>query len=262
MYLNGLAGKRVDNALAAQAAAVQAAFEKAEMPEATQEDIDLATNLSIQYEGVIKSYENADKKKKGKGVKKFITKYESTFKTVGKISPSFKKHAESVARRKRLDELKVTALKLQGQKPSPERDAALQTVYSEMMDLSKKEKKYLKQGKIVMLIVSIVVGIFTFGAGGAAISGAYQALQAGAIELAKKILLSAALAAAAKGANKGNVKKAQQTAVDLEKYPPDKSLPSFNAMLADSQSQKQAAQEKSNSFFIPAALVTALTLFR
>lgn len=266
MYLSGLDGRkkktsRVDVALAAQAAAVQAAIEKAEMPEATQEDIDNTNLLVKNFEATMDSYASAEKKKKKKGFKKFITAYEKTFKVVGKISPSFRQHAKSVERRKRMGMLKTESMRLRGQKPSLERDARLTAISGEMNSLAAKEKKYFKQGKIVVAIVSIVVGIFTFGAGGVAVQGAFQALKAGAIEIAKKILLSAALAAAGKGANKSNVKKAQQVANDLEKYPPDASLPTFDAMMNDSQMQKQIATEKTTSMLIPAGIVAALTFF-
>lgn len=259
--LKGLAGKRVESALSAQAAAVQSALEKASMPEATEDDIKKANAMVDAYEVAMNIYAAGAAKKKKTGFKKIITAYESTFKKVGKIDPTFKIHAKGVERRKRLDQLKIEAMRLQGQKPSAERDAKLDAVSNEMRSLAAKEKKYLKQGKIVVAIVSIVIGIFTFGAGGAAIQGAYQALKAGAIEVAKKILMSAALAAAAKGASAGDVKKAKQAALDLEKYPPDPSLPTFDAMMQDSQMKKQAATEKTAAVLIPAGIVAALTLF-
>ena len=124
---------RVDVALALQADAVQAALEKAEMPEATQEDIDNANLLVKNYEATMDSYAATEKKKKKKGFKRFVTAYEKTFKTVGKISPSFKRHAQSVERRKRLGELKTESMRLQGQKPSAERDARLTAISNEVV---------------------------------------------------------------------------------------------------------------------------------
>lgn len=269
MYLNRLDGldgrkkkrSRVDTALEAQAASVQDAFEKAEQPEATDEDIANANAMADSYNKTMDSYASREAKQKKTGLKKFVTAYEGTFKKVGKIAPGFKKHAQSVERRKRLGELKTESLRLQGQKPSAERDARLNAISGEMQALAAKEKKYLKQGKIVMLIVSIVVGIFTFGAGGVAVQGAFKALQAGAIEIAKKLLMAAALAAAGKGAKSSDVKKAKQAANDLETYPPDRNLPTFDAMIADSQTQKQIANEKTTSMLIPAGIVAALAFF-
>jgi hypothetical protein len=205
------------------------------------------------------AYGQGAAKKKKSLMSRLVAAKEKQFKALSKVSPSQKAHHQSAERKKKMQELKFEAMKLQAQKPSDERDKRLNEISEAMQLAAKKEKKYLKQGKIVALIVSIVVGIFTFGGGAVAVQGAYQALKAGAIEIAKKLLIGAALSAAAKGASAGDVKKAKQAAEDLEKYPPDPSLSTFDAMMEDSQMKKQAATEKTVAALIPAGIIAAFT---
>jgi hypothetical protein len=257
--LDGLAGKRVDAYLAAKGAELQNAYAVAELPEASVEDIEKAEKLRVSYEAEMVAYGQGAAKKKKSLMSRLVAAKEKQFKALSKVSPSQKAHHQSAERKKKMQELKFEAMKLQAQKPSDERDKRLNEISEAMQLAAKKEKKYLKQGKIVALIVSIVVGIFTFGGGAVAVQGAYQALKAGAIEIAKKLLIGAALSAAAKGASAGDVKKAKQAAEDLEKYPPDPSLSTFDAMMEDSQMKKQAATEKTVAALIPAGIIAAFT---
>lgn len=150
---------------------------------------------------------------------------------------------------------------LQKAPSTPESEARIAELMRNLAVRTKRAKKEAKKFAIIVAIITIVVGIFTFGAGGAAVQGAFQAVKAGAIALAKKILLAAATSAALKGASAKDVKKAKQAANDLEKYPPDPNLPTFEAMLQDSQLKKQVATEKTTAVLIPAGIAAALTLF-
>ena len=123
----------------------------------------------------------------------------------------------------------------------------------------KKKQKAIKKWGIIATIVSVVVGVFTFGAGGAVLESAFQAIKQGAITVAKSLLLAAAASAAKKGASKKDVAAAQQAANDLEKYPPDKNLPSLDAMIESSQAKKQQAQ--TTAVMLPIAAVTAFSMF-
>lgn len=257
--LHGLDGKRVERAIAAMGVALQEAYAKAELPEATQDDIDKANKMAEAYDLEINRYKIGAKQKSKKIGAKFLALRVAAHKAQSKFDPFQKAMYESDVRQKKLKGANLRYIELQGQKPSIERDAEINAIAEQVKSLSKKEKKFQKQFKIVMLIVSIVVGIFTFGGGTAAIQGAYQALRAGLVALAKSILMSAAVSAAAKGASAKDVKKAKQVANDLEAYPPDPSLKTFDEMMQDSQMKKQAAQEKTSAVLIPAGIIAALT---
>ena len=149
---------------------------------------------------------------------------------------------------------------LQKQPSTPENEARISQLMKDLGERTKRSKKEMKKFSIIATIVTIVVGIFTFGAGGVAVQGAFQAVKAGAIEIAKKILLAAATSAALKGANSKDVKKAKQAANDLEIYPPDPNLTSLDAMLLDSQAKKQVSLEKTTAVLVPAGIIAAITL--
>lgn len=258
--IGGLAGKRVIAALNAQAAAVQAAFAKANLPEATQADIDNANKLQAEYNAAIASYDAAAKKKSKSLVGQLRTLHLQATKVMGKISPSFHAHAQSEERKVKIEKLQTEALHIQGQKPTAQTVQRLEDINAVLAMTAKKEKTYMKQGVIAATIASIVVGIFTFGAGGAAIQGAYQALKQGAIAAAKKLLIGAIAAAVAKGASKSDAAKATQAVEDLSKYPPDPNLPNLGSMIADSQAKKQAAVQKTLTWAIPAGAIALLFL--
>jgi hypothetical protein len=255
----GLDGKRVKAYLAQKAAELQAAYAIAELPEASVEDIEKAEKLRIAYEDEMRRHGIAESKKKKSLVGKLRALKVKELKVLSKISPSSKAHLQSEERKKKLKTLEFEAMKLQGEKPGIERDARLTAISEAMALTAKKEKKYLKQGKIVAAIASIVIGIFTFGGGTVAVQGAYQALKTGAVEIAKKLLLGAVASAVAKGASTGEAKKAKQAARDLAKYPPDPNLSTLDLMIQDSQMKKQAADAKTASILIPAGIIAALT---
>lgn len=174
-------------------------------------------------------------------------------KPLKKIFGVQKKKSKAIAR-------EITAL--QTQPSTPETEARIAELMANLSERIKRAKKESKKFAIIATIVTIIVSIFTFGAGGAAIQGAFQAVKTGAVELAKKILLAAATSAALKGASAKDVKKAKQAANDLEAYPPDPNLPTFDAMLQDSQMKKQVATEKTTAVLIPAGIIAALTFLR
>ena len=124
---------------------------------------------------------------------------------------------------------------------------------------AKKKQKAIKKWGIIATVVSIVVGVFTFGAGGAVLESAFEAIKQGALAAAKALLLGAAASAAKKGASKKDVAAATQVANDLEKYPPDKNLSSLDAMIENSQAKKQTAQ--TTAVMLPIAAVTAFSIF-
>jgi hypothetical protein len=259
--ISGLDGKRVDAALAAQANALQVAYDKALKPEATIEEIETAEKMRVAYEAEMVRYGQGVKKKKASLMGKLKAATEKHNKILSRIDPLQKAFTQHADREKKLQALKFEAMKLQGEKPSETRDARLNEINEAAQLTVKKEKKFVKDFKIVVAIVSIVVGIFTFGGGTVAIQGAFQALKQGAIEVAKRLLLGAVAAAAVKGANASDVKKAKQAAIDLEQYPPDPNLTTFEAMMQDSQAKKQVANEKTMLVLIPAGIATALMLF-
>lgn len=150
---------------------------------------------------------------------------------------------------------------LQSQPSTPENEARIIELTANLSARTRRAKKESKKFAIIAAIVTIVVGIFTFGAGGAAVQGAFQALKQGATAIAKKILMAAITAAVGKGAPKKDASKAYEVANDLEKYPPDKNLASLDAMIADSQTKKMGAQAKSAGLLIPAGVVAAIMFF-
>lgn len=257
--LGDLAGKRVKAALAAQAAELEAAYLKADSPDATPEDIERAKVLAAGYQAAMASYDAAAAKKAKTIFSKLKTAQERNIKIMGKIDPVAKQHALRINRVAKIKVLQDQAMKIQGQPPSPERDASLQNIAAVLQMEIKKEKKFIKDRKIVAVIASVVIGIFTFGSGSAVVSGAYEAIKKGAVELAKKLLMGAIAKAAISGANKTDVAKAREAADAIGQYPPDPNLPSLDAMVQDSLTKKQIAQEQASQIAIPAA-IAAFTL--
>lgn len=254
---------RKDTALDKLAADLDAAFALADSPEGTEEDAKNAERLQVEYNAIIASFESRQKKKDKGFIGKLRVLKRKEFKLLAKLKvPSFGTHYKHEQRKLRAKQIKVEVLKVRGEKPSPERDAKLAALSAEMMDIAKKEKKYLKQGSIIATIVTIVVGVFTFGGGAVAVQGAFQAIKQGAITLAKRILMAAIMGALKKGSSKKDTNKAIETVNDLEKYPPDPNLPTLDAMLKDSQAKKLDSQEKRPGLLIPAGIIAALTLLR
>lgn len=244
------------------AADLEQAFVIAESEEATKEDIEKVEQLQKFYEASIANYEAGARRKKKGLIPRLIKLQEKKLKLFAKLKlPTFGTHVKHAERKKRAQEIKLEVMLLRGQRASPERDKKLAELSIEMNGIAKKEKQYMKDGAIVATIVSVVIGIFTFGAGGVAVQGAFQALRQGAVQLAKSILMSAVMAAIKNGASKKDTDEAMQVANDLEKYPPDPNLNSFDAMLADSQRKKLEAQGKQTSWILPIGLITALTMF-
>jgi hypothetical protein len=261
MYLSGLDGKGVEAILAQQAAELQLAYDKASRPEATQEDIDLANKLNDEYAIAMQRYTQGVFKKKKTLVGKLKLAQEKKIKIFSKISPSLKAHAQHIDREKNIQAAKISIMNLQGQKPSEQRNKELESLNARLQQLAKKEKTYLKQGKIAALIASIVIGIFTFGGGSVAVQGAYQALKQGAVEIAKKLLLGAVGTAIVKGASAADAKKAEQAANDLALYPPDPNLTSLELMINDSQMKKElAAENRQKIIWTGTAIGAALLL--
>lgn len=150
---------------------------------------------------------------------------------------------------------------LQAEPYTPENEARISELMANLSARTRRAKKESKKFAIIAAIVSIVVGVFTFGAGGVAVQGAFQAMKQGAIAIAKKILMSAIAAAISKGASKKDTAKATESVNDLEKYPPDRNLTSLDAMIADSQTKKMAAQSKPAALLIPAGIITLISLY-
>ena len=179
-------------------------------------------------------------------------------------SPSFKKHAKFLVGQERAKELKTRIVEIQAQravKDSRFLQEQEQSAYGELKEIADFQKKYIKQGKIVAAIASLVVGFFTFGGGTAAIQSAVQALKEGAIALAKKILLGAVAQAVAKGGSKKDADEAKRAINALEQYPPNPELNDLDSMVQDSYDQQKEAQSKSLGWIIPLGLfaLTALT---
>lgn len=266
--ISALAGKRVDNYINALAAELEKARAVADSEDATEEDIEKALRLEKNYASAIASYE-AGARKKSKGIiPQLIKAQERKIKFLAKLKlPTFKTHVKHAERKKRAQAIKIEIMRLQGQPRTLERDKKLAQLATEIKQIAKKEKEYMKQGSIVATIISIVIGIFTFGGGSVAIQGAYQALKEGAVNIAKGILLAAVKSAISKGASKKDVEKATEVANDLEKYPPDPSLKDFDAMIADSQRKKMMATsgndllKNKNVWLLPAGIFAAITLF-
>lgn len=233
----------------------------AEAEDASPEQITHAQNLIDEYIAIIASYEAAERRKGKKFVSKLKKAQEKKIKLFAKLKlPTFKQHAKNIDRRERAKDINLTIKKLYQEKATPEREEKIKVLNSELQTIAAKNKKYLKQGKIVAAIVSIVVGIFTFGGGTAAIQGAMQAIKQGAIGLAKKILVSAVLKAIAGGASKKDADKAMTAIEDLERFPPDPNLTSIDSMIADSQSKKMVSQEKL-PWMVLAGTIAALMSF-
>lgn len=186
---------------------------------------------------------------------------ESVMKPLSKIDPVMKKHYEHEQRLSRAKQIKGEIATLQAQPPSAERDQRIAALSSELQAIGDDEKKYMKQGKIVAAIASVVVGVFTFGGGTVAVQGAFEALKQGAVELGKKILYSAIASAVAKGLSPADAAKAQEAADVLAQYPPNPELDSLDAMVEDSYQRRDAAQTATTGLLVPAGLVTALLLF-
>lgn len=266
--VSALAGKRTDAAMAAMAAELEKARILADSEDATQEDIEKALKLEKNYAAAVAAYE-AGARKKSKGIiPQLIKAQERKIKFLAKLKlPTFATHVKHAERKKRAQAIKIEVMKLQGQPRSPERDKKLADLSAEISLIAKKEKEYMKQGAIVATIISVVIGIFTFGGGSAAIQGAFQAIKQGAVNVAKGILLAAVKSAISKGASKKDVEKATEVANDLEKYPPDPSLKDFDAMIADSQRKKMMATsgndllKNKNVWMLPAGIFAAITLF-
>jgi len=258
--LGDLGGKRVKAYLANLASQVQAAYAKANTPEATPEDIAAAQKLADQYAAEMANYDAAAAKKAKSLGAKLKAMQEKKISILAKISPSSHAHLQQIERTKKIQRLQDEALHLQGKAPTTENQARLNAIQATIQLDAKKSKKYMKEGVIAATIASIVIGIFTFGGGAAAVQGAYQALKQGAIQAAQNILKSALVAAIAKGALPKDSKKAQQAINDLSNYPPDPNLPNLDSMLADSQAKKQAAVEKTLTWAIPAGAIALLFL--
>lgn len=233
----------------------------AEQEDATPEQVDYAQNLINEYVALLAAHEAAERRKGKKFTSKLKKAQEKKIKLFAKLKiPTFKTHAKNIERRERAKEINLTIRKLYQEKDSPERQAKINALNSELVDIAAKNKKYLKQGKIVAAIVSIVVGIFTFGGGTIAIQGAMQAIKQGAIGLAKKILVSVVLKAIAGGANKKDAEVAMEAINDLERFPPDPNLTSIDSMIRDSQSKKLMSQEKLPWVVLAGAIAALMTM--
>lgn len=148
--------------------------------------------------------------------------------------------------------------------------AELQAGWQAEEEAHAKQRKVKQKAKSALIkkvaIGAAVIGaaVFTLGAAGGLAAQALTALKAGGslgVEAAKKLLMGAASNAASKGAKPADVAQAQQFAADLEEYPPDPSLTSLDAMIADSQTRKLNAQASSPvTWLIPAGLIAALFL--
>lgn len=233
----------------------------AESEDATPEQISYAQNLIDEYVASIASYEAAERRKGKKFTSKLKKAQEKKIKLFAKLKlPTFKQHVKNIERRDRAEAINLSIKKLYQEKATPEREEQIKVLNNELQIIAAKNKKYLKQGKIVAAIVSIVVGIFTFGGGTAAIQGAVQAIKQGAMALAKKILTSAVLKALANGASKKDGDKAMEAINDLERFPPDSNLTSIDSMIADSQTKKLASQQKL-PWIVLAGAIAALMSF-
>lgn len=263
--ISALAGKRVDNYINALAAELEKARAVADSEDATEEDIEKALRLEKNYASAIASYE-AGARKKAKGIiPQLIKAQERKIKFFAKLKlPTFATHVKHAERKRRAQAIKLEVMRLQGQPRSPERDKKLSELSTEITQIAKKEKQYMKQGVIVAAILSVVIGIFTFGGGSVAVQGAFQALKEGAVNIAKGILLAAVKSAITKGASKKDVEQATTVANDLEKFPPDPSLKSLNEMIEDSQRKKLEASGVSkipnNVWMLPAGIFAAIAL--
>jgi hypothetical protein len=279
-----LGGKRVKKAMAAFAAKAAATAQAAAQPGATQDQIDAAAAAAALLASEQAAYTAAQAKKpkgvigkikavrlridpvaksmafvkeaKKSGIHAAWAKEVTTLKAehlkatklmAATGSPSFKRHAKFEENKYIRTELKGQIAQVEAQRAihdTPELQAHEADLYAQLNVINNEDKQYLKDGKIAAAIASIVIGFFTFGGGGAAVEGAFQALKQGAIDIAKKILMAAIAAALKKGGSKKDAAKAQASVDALSKYPPDPTLPTLDAMLQDSQAQQLAAQSQ------------------
>lgn len=113
---------------------------------------------------------------------------------MSKISPSFKKHYKFEAGKFEAKDLKRQLAEIQAQRAagdSPllqEREAA---IIARLQELGREQKKYIKQGKIAAAIATVIVSVFTFGAGGGLIAQGMNAIKQGAVALGKKLIAGA-----------------------------------------------------------------------
>lgn len=172
-------------------------------------------------------------------------------------SPSFKKHARFEENKYKRTELKSQLVQIEAQRAvhdTPLLQEQEAGVVAQLNKIAKEDKQYLKEGKIAALVASIVIGFFTFGGGGAAVQGAFQALKEGAVAVAKKILMAAIAAGLQKGGSKKDAQKATEAANALAQYPPDPNLPSLDAMIQDSQTKQKDAQAQTLGWLVPAGI--------
>ena len=173
-------------------------------------------------------------------------------------SPSFKKHAKFEENKYKATDLKTQLVQVQNQlAQDPTNQYWLDqqsSIVSQLNTIADENKQYIKSGKIAAAILSIVVGVFTFGGGSVAVSGIVEALKQGAVDLAKKLMMGAIANAVAKGGSKEDIAKAKAAADMLSQYPPDPNLNTLDEMLADSQAKQAAAQQKLLGWLIPVGL--------
>lgn len=292
--LSSLAGKRVRRFMAAQAATVQAAVSAAAAQPNDTAAQERAQQLLEQQQASQASFAAKEATKKHGLVAKLkavrlrvdpVAKVQAAVRLARKVgisgaikqekinlkkehlkatklmaatgSPSFKKHARFEENKYKRTELKSQLAQIEAQRAvhdTPllqEQEAA---VVAQLTRINQQDKQYLKEGKLAVLIASIVVGFFTFGGGSVAIQGAFQALKEGAVEIAKKILLAAVAAGLKKGGSKKDAQKATEAANALAQYPPDPNLPSLDAMIQDSQTKQKDAQAQTLGWLVPAGI--------
>lgn len=258
---SGLAGKRVDAIMRTRAKEISDLLAKANSPEATEEEIAYAQEQAELFDKKYKVYLASERKKKKTFIGKAVSAWESKIKAMRKISPSMKAHAKHIERR---DEARNIQLKMVGkiaEPPSAERDAELEHMNSRLKMIASKEKQYMKEGKIAAVIASIVVGIFTFGAGTGLINSAVEAIKQGAMQLAKGMLLSAAAKALTKGAKPEEVKASREAVAVMEQYPPNPNLNTLDEMIKDSYMQKQMHEDKKKTLTAVAIPAGIFALF-
>lgn len=242
--LDGLAGTKVDAVMMQAARKLSELLAQAQLPEATEEEKAYAEEMKEKFKQLYMRYLMSERKKKKSFTGKLTSAWEDRIKVLGHISPSMHAHAQHIDRADELKKLQMQMIAISAQPPSPERDDKLKKIQIRMGVLSKKEKNYMNNGKIVAAIASVVVGVFTFGGGSAVISGAVEAIKQGAIGIAKGMLLGAATSALTKGANPKDVEQAQQAANVIEQYPPNPNLDTLDQMVSDSYAQKQIRDDK------------------
>lgn len=271
--LGALHGKRVKRYLANLAAQTAAATAAAASPAATAAQVADAARLQAQQAAELQSFAAKERTKKhglmrlrskidpvARHIEFMKTAKKEGFKAalkgqtkelkelhlkatgaMAKISPSFKKHYEFEAGKIEAKGLstrlqQVRALRAAGDTPML---AAEETqIMARLAEIGRKQKKYIKQGKIAATIAAIVGTIFTFGAGAPIFQGGMQAIKAGAMELGKALLKKAIPMLIAKGLSKHDAHRAVDA---LAAFPPDPSLTDPTAMVADSLAKQDAA---------------------